>query len=647
MLENLDIDFNGIGWEYVLHTMADATIHKLKSYIHKENKNSSSLDIEDLIALNFDENDLINGLALNAKKSLNWSKEVNFKDLQNPKLTNNIFVHVDFFLTPRRVHHDKEERRIALKKALKVEEYHSIILGGPGAGKTTLLKYLCFNQLKDKSVEKYFICPIVIRLRELNFQLEDMANNNILSMNLAKDLNFKFRYPLPEKFENEEKRKKRELSEDYIEKRELYNNFVSKALLGFLDDFNFLILIDGFDEIPVTTAKESIAKEIQNYAYSLNNSKIVVTSRTGEFEYNLENTKTFEISPLTDSQVKSFISKWFRNKEKQKILFQKIINSPYHDTAMRPLNLAHLCALFERNDDIPEKPKSIYQKIIHLLLEDWNEQRQIKKISRYAGFTNERKIDFLAKLAFVFTTELKKSSFSKHEIEVSYLKICTDFDLPSNEVQMVVNEIESHNGLLIQAGFNRYEFSHKSIQEYLTALYLLNLGIIPANYHMLVEIPEELAIVISLSSNSSVYLYNLIKTRLGIHFFNKNFIVPFFTRLIVEKPDFTNSPYLAITLTNVYYEINYKINPEYRDVINQKLDEIFLNSNIQKSFKKLKDMYGIANRHSFKPNKKTTYSLIQTMQNLEPADYEFPGSIEVDDKILAMIDEGKKKTYSI
>ena len=46
-------------------------------------------------------------------------------------------------------------------------------------------------------------------------------------------------------------------------------------------------------------------------------------------------------------------------------------------------------------------------------------------------------------------------------------------------IASVIAELESHTGLFIQSGFDQFEFAHKSLQEFLTAEYLVKLPSIP------------------------------------------------------------------------------------------------------------------------------------------------------------------------
>ena len=118
----------------------------------------------------------------------------------------------------------------------------------------------------------------------------------------------------------------------------------------------------------------------------------------------LENTNVYEISELTTNQVKEFAEKWFENS----VLSQEFLNElyakmPYEDFYTRPLLLTQVALIYTRTNEIPSKPKMIYQRIVELVLKEWNEKQGLKRKSKYASFTVERKREFLSAMAFNLT----------------------------------------------------------------------------------------------------------------------------------------------------------------------------------------------------------------------------------------------------
>src|SRR5207244_1546952 len=136
----------------------------------------------------------------------------------------------------------------------------------------------------------------------------------------------------------------------------LIREFRNRIIIDAIDSLNILLIFDGFDEITSVKVRERVLSDIRTLAQQLESSRFILTSRTGEFNYHIDNVKQFEISPLSTDQLSAFANQWLGVKEGQ-LLVAQIYQSPFADTALRPLNLAHLCAIYERIGKVPEKPK--------------------------------------------------------------------------------------------------------------------------------------------------------------------------------------------------------------------------------------------------------------------------------------------------
>lgn len=212
-----------------------------------------------------------------------------------------------------------------------------------------------------------------------------------------------------------------------------------------------------------------------------------------------------------------------------------------------------LCAIYERAGRIPKKPKTVYRKIVNLLLEEWDEQRSVVRNSKYSSFEVDRKMEFLANLAFHLTTKQRSTEFTRNDLLSAYKQIYQNFNLPKNEAVKVVEELESHTGLFVQAGHELYEFAHKSVQEFLTAEYLVRLPFTPDSNRIISSLSNELAIATAISSNSSEYLAHIVFDRLvRIEAISSEFVRPFVTRLLIEKPDFPKSSLVGAALLTLH-----------------------------------------------------------------------------------------------
>jgi hypothetical protein len=174
------------------------------------------------------------------------------------------------------------------------------------------------------------------------------------------------------------------------------------------------------------------------------------------------------------------------------------------------------------------------------MLEEWDEQRSVRRYSRYANFQVDRKEEFLQALAYHLTTKYQRSRFTHYQLEEVYLNIYSSFGLPRDQVTTVIREIESHTGLIIEVEDGVFEFAHKSLQEFLTAAYMLRLPIPPRE--AIGKFPNETALVIAMSAKPNEYLHNLRST---IGTFGATYVEPFARRLEVEKVDFEASAVLG------------------------------------------------------------------------------------------------------
>ena len=520
-----------------------------------------------------DERDLEAALTHHLRFVKNWSQEISFSDLKKAKNTEDVYVPLDLFVYPRRSRISEEEEIHALPftEALNNREFHHIIiLGQPGAGKTTTMKHVCSEVLigSERFLEEINF-PIVIRLREINKRKRanqpdpDLFDDIIWSL-LHEILGLQITYP-------------KEFGEkENIEQRSAIRKRIITELLEKLTP---VIILDGFDEITHKKHRETVLSELREIGTTVEKACVILTSRTGDFKYSVEGFNHLEIKPLDDDQIETFALGWLGSKENGNLFLTQLNGSPFKDTAIRPLTISHLCAIFERIGRIPEKPKTVYRKVVNLLLEEWDEQRSVKRGSEYAAFESDRKFEFLSNLSYVLTASVRKTIFESNDLKNCYESIYQNYGLPKGESKKVANELESHTGLFIEAGFGLYEFSHKSLQEYLAAEYIVRLPAIPEKNSVIFNLPNEFAIATSISSNPSDYFVALIFDRLlTFEQVPPLFIQAFVNRLLVEKPDFHKSLQVGWALI-VLYSLNFgsalKASPQL---------ELFLTETMAKEF---------------------------------------------------------------
>jgi hypothetical protein len=505
--------------------------------------------------------DVEGSLDIHLRSVMNWSGAVSFSDLKKAKRTTEIYIDLDLDVLPRRMRIDPDERvdRIPIQRILDSSENHVVLLGQPGAGKTTSMKYLCQLLFRDETFHSdRFSFPLLIKFRELN-NPKLRSEGSLLIDQIFAVLGLRVSYPVIRKKKlSLVEKKRRQLAGGAApapEENQVEINVADlkrKLVVSFLEEFRVLLILDGFDELAHGNRRVEAIEDISGFATQLSQSTMIVTSRTGDFKFNIDNTDHYEICPLNKDQVTAFANKWLGDEQAAVDFLGKVYSSPFADTAIRPLNLAHLCAIYERIKNIPEKPKTVYKKIVNLLLEEWDQQRSIKRESRYANFEVDRKYDFLCHLAFVLTRSLQRTVFSSNDILKVYHEIHDEYGLGDREAQQVVNELETHNGLFLQSGYDQFEFAHKSLQEFLAAEYLVKLPRIPEDWRIPTKLPNELAIAVAISSSPADYFVELVLTRLSGRVVKEDFVRAFLNRLLIEKPEFKSTIWLDLAWLVLY-----------------------------------------------------------------------------------------------
>ncbi|NVM87092.1 putative NACHT family NTPase [Variovorax sp. SG517] len=479
---------------------------------------------------------VLNALQEHVQEVQKWSKVLKFSDLQGVKTVAQVYVELDTYLMPLNTQASEIEKSHLkpLLQAIKDSSSHCVILGTAGAGKTTSLQKICADGFSNGKIFVNNNFPLLIKLRTL----ADSSERAPLTAEICRIL------ALHTEFIGDDETK---LEEGFLQ------DVKQRTLIRYIDDLNAAILLDGFDELPSESLKANVEREIAYLLENLKNSKILITSRSSDFRYKFAELPKYEIAPLKREQIQVFAERWIQSKEKASDFLKKVFSSPFADAAMRPLTVAHLCAIYERIQDIPEKPKSVYRRVVQLLLEDWDSQRQIKRPSAYANFDTDRKFEVLAHLAYYLTADLHQLRFSHESLRKAYIDIHKDHGLPEAQGVQVVGELESHSGLILESGHGHFEFAHKSIQEYLAADYIVrlpSLSLIEEKAHLL---PNELAIATSLSSRPASFLVELFLKVVDLEKKSSEWLATYLLRLAQEKPDLQigKSTYSAIVVLHL------------------------------------------------------------------------------------------------
>jgi Cdc6-like AAA superfamily ATPase len=485
---------------------------------------------------------------------INWASDIPFIELnKNKKVAKST---IALSISTKISKFDKSTRKRNLISEIDILnlEHNVIILGKPGAGKTTTIKRLISHFFNSKTDLNY-TNPILIRLREMDET--DSVYTSILDI-----FNIPWEARKIQLTRNIKRPNGDFFPENYFATKFYIKNSdikIESFVPNFLNETNSILFLDGYDELPVSLQKK-VLKDVELIGLKLDKAKVIMTSRTSSFSKIISNFEILEIHPLSIKDIKEISLKWLSN---GKEFIKELNNRKYSELANRPIFLTLLLILFEKNKTLPVSPFEVYREAVFLIIKDWDEHRGINRTSNYANFNVRKKLDFLQEVSLHLTYKIKSNLFTSDQLKEVYLNIYRKYDLPKDDLNQVVREIESHNGLINEVGYNLFEFSHLSLQEYLCAECLLSLPFSRNTITYFYERPDPLAIAVCISKDPGLWLANLLLnsnlnvTKSATKQRCEPSLIKFLSRLIEEHPLFNVSVELGLVLIYLVLEFSY------------------------------------------------------------------------------------------
>ncbi|BAY43401.1 hypothetical protein SAMD00079811_09810 [Scytonema sp. HK-05] len=345
----------------------------------------------------------------------------------------------------------------------KTSAYSSLaIIGSPGSGKTTLLQHLTLTYAKNtqrlQHREAPKLIPILVYLREGNIQTEiSKAHPPKLSELIERQESISQLNPPPQWFERK------------------------------LNAQQCLVMLDGLDEVADFQVRRSVSRWINQQIKTYRNAFFLLTSRPHGLRSesdSLEEIKTIvEVQPFSLGQVETFIHNWYLQREimshvrnddigvrrlarnQSNDLIERIKNSlPLAAMAFNPLLLTMIATVHCYRGALPGRRVELYAEICDVLLGRRQEAKGIPDV-----LTAEQKKAVLQVLAL----ELMKKETREFTPAQGYSLIQSELTKVASNNQtpeQFIKNIENVSGLLVEREKDRYEFAHKSFQEYLAAV---------------------------------------------------------------------------------------------------------------------------------------------------------------------------------
>lgn len=310
-----------------------------------------------------------------------------------------------------------------------------IVQGTGGIGKSTFMKHLFIDELNQND-----LIPIFIELKDLNeidsdYNIQDFIFNKLY--NLGSEINPKFM--------------------EYA-----------------LQSGCFLLLLDGYDEI-LSDKKNVFFKKLTDFCDLYSNNYYIISSRPYSEFIEFQRFTVLSLCNFSKEQAISLVEKIDFDQKIKKQFSQALSESLYQkhrSFASNPLLLNIMLLTYDNYADIPEK--------LHLFYANAFETLYSKHDATKGGYKRELKaklsIDLFEQVfsKFCFITYFQgKIEFTNQDLFAFLEK--SKINNVQFDIDAMIDDLVSSICVLYKDGLN-YRFTHRSFQEYFSALFLKELS---------------------------------------------------------------------------------------------------------------------------------------------------------------------------
>lgn len=307
-----------------------------------------------------------------------------------------------------------------------------LITDNAGMGKSTLVKKIFLDTIDEK-----IGIPLLVELRRLS-------------------------------------KEKKIISEIQEQLNSLTKVFDNSLLLELIMEGGFIILLDGYDEIPLSD-RETVTLDIQSFIEKASNNTFILTSRPENALKGFGDFLEVKIEPLKKKEAYELLRKYDKQGTVSSLLIKKLDETEMSNISeflTNPLLVSLLFTAFQHKQTIPFKKHIFYRQVYDANFESHD-------LTKGDSYTHDKysklEIDdfhrVLRHIGFSCLKDNQRIEFNKDELLALIRKakvFCVDLDFNESDF---LKDLLSTVPLFTQDG-NYFRWAHKSLQEYFAGQFI-------------------------------------------------------------------------------------------------------------------------------------------------------------------------------
>jgi hypothetical protein len=174
------------------------------------------------------------------------------------------------------------------------------------------------------------------------------------------------------------------------------------------------------------------------------------------------------------------IKHWFSDEQETAQECWQLLQQPEYASAKElgqtPLLLTFLCLVYDENQAFPTNRSRLYGDALRILLERWAAEKRLPNRRQiYENLSIENEEILLSEIAYFYFSE-DRLFYNQGELTDQIKTFLMDsLNAPHYlDGEQILKTIEKEQGIFVERARGEYSFSHLTLQEYLTAKYIVD-----------------------------------------------------------------------------------------------------------------------------------------------------------------------------